>query len=254
MELLILWIGSIIVSFSMEIINELKIFKDVADQGYKIDISRINELTKASNKENAKNTLMTLLIPGVNIASVLQRTMQYNSTRWMLIDQLKVMDFVTPFTKEEQQKYNQKPTVMNAISLNVLTSTEKRTSNASISYLEGKKKNTIYFKYENKKLIIVSAKGPVSKLSKEYQKKKVEEQLAEYGEFFDIHSVFEMTDDHKIDNILNLLDYMKEEKKIDEENNKENMSVNDQKIKLEEFRKTLISESEKEEPKIKKLK
>ena len=36
MEFLVFWLGTSIVSFGMEIANELRMFKDVADVGYKV--------------------------------------------------------------------------------------------------------------------------------------------------------------------------------------------------------------------------
>lgn len=44
MEFLALWLGTCVASFGMEITNELRMFKDAADAGYKIDVKRLSEL------------------------------------------------------------------------------------------------------------------------------------------------------------------------------------------------------------------
>lgn len=46
MEFLIIWIGTIIISFGMEIATDLRLFKDVADAGYKINLEKLSELQK----------------------------------------------------------------------------------------------------------------------------------------------------------------------------------------------------------------
>ena len=55
MELLVLWLGTSITSFCMEMANELRMFKDVADAGYKIDIRRLSDLSKQLNPNASKS-------------------------------------------------------------------------------------------------------------------------------------------------------------------------------------------------------
>ena len=61
MEIIILWIGTIIASFGMEMANELRMFKDAADSGYRIDINRMSELSKQVNPEASNAILKSLL-------------------------------------------------------------------------------------------------------------------------------------------------------------------------------------------------
>ena len=70
MELLVLWLGTSITSFCMEMANELRMFKDVADAGYKIDIRRLSDLSKQLNPNASKATLLSMLIPIFNIMQV----------------------------------------------------------------------------------------------------------------------------------------------------------------------------------------
>ena len=54
--------------------NELRMFKDAADSGYRIDINRMSELSKQVNPEASNAILKSLLIPVLNIVGVFQRT------------------------------------------------------------------------------------------------------------------------------------------------------------------------------------
>lgn len=105
MELLVLWLGTSITSFCMEMANELRMFKDVADAGYKIDIRRLSDLSKQLNPNASKATLLSMLIPIFNIMQVFQRTVQYNNARPMILDQLNVMDALEEMSEIEKQEY-----------------------------------------------------------------------------------------------------------------------------------------------------
>ena len=63
MEILIFWLGTCITSFCMEMVNEIRMSKDVADAGYKIDTKRLSEFNKQINPKGAKKHLISTLIP-----------------------------------------------------------------------------------------------------------------------------------------------------------------------------------------------
>lgn len=54
MEVLMLWLASIIACFIVEIKNELRIFKDAADIGYKFKKDRAVKLTKHLRSDNVR--------------------------------------------------------------------------------------------------------------------------------------------------------------------------------------------------------
>jgi hypothetical protein len=84
MEFLVLWLGTSIASFGMKIANELRMFKDAADAGYKVDVERLSKLGKQLNPNATKATLLSMLIPVFNVMQVFQRTIQYNT---IMLDQ-----------------------------------------------------------------------------------------------------------------------------------------------------------------------
>ena len=115
MEFLVLWLGTSVTSFGMEIANELRMFKDVADAGYKIDIKRLSELGKQLNPNATKTTLLSIVIPIYNIIKVLQKIIKYNNARPMVLDQLSVMDALEEMSEMEKQEYLKKQSGLNAL-------------------------------------------------------------------------------------------------------------------------------------------
>lgn len=115
MEFLALWLGTCVASFGMEITNELRMFKDAADAGYKIDVKRLSELGMQLNPNATKETLLSMLIPIFNVMQVFQRTIQYNNVRPMILDQLSVIDALEEMTESEKAEYLKNPTGLNAL-------------------------------------------------------------------------------------------------------------------------------------------
>lgn len=115
MELLGIWLGTFITSFGMDALNGLRIFKDAADAGYKIDIDRISEITESLDPNASKIKFLKLLLPIFNIMHVSQEILEYNNLRFMVLDMLYALNALEEMTDEEQTEYLKKPTVLNAI-------------------------------------------------------------------------------------------------------------------------------------------
>lgn len=195
MELIIGWIMTIIASVIMEISSELRIFKDVADNGYKLDVKRISELANQVDPNASKVTLMSFLVPGVNIFGVFKRGIIYNNVRHMILDQLSVLDSLIPMTKEEEEEYKKNPSALNAIYINARQQTQS--ASQSISYLENDEINTIWFNEENENYIVIKAEGPISKLSIIEQRAKLIEKMDDFKAYSNIKDFFEYCNDKK---------------------------------------------------------
>lgn len=115
MEFLFTWLGTCIASFGLEIANELRMFKDVADAGYKIDTKRLGNLNKQLNPKATKISFLSLLIPIFNIIQVFQNTIKYNEIRPTILDQLSLFDVLEEMSDIEKQEYLKKPTGLNAV-------------------------------------------------------------------------------------------------------------------------------------------
>ena len=174
MEFLIIWLSTVAVSFGMEIANELRMFKDVADAGYKIDIRRLSDLSKQLNPNASKATLLSMLIPIFNIMQVFQRTVQYNNARPMILDQLNVMDALEEMSEIENQEYQKKPTGLNAL-LIPLKDEIRISKAASIKIETDTEKSEIFYEMDDslENITILKVNGDASRLTVDEQKKKV---------------------------------------------------------------------------------
>lgn len=177
MEYLAFYIITIIASFVMKLTNELRIFKDVADAGYKIDMKRVNELNNSLNLDHNSN--LEMFIPILNIIRVMESTMQYNSVRPMILDQFNTLDCLQEMSKSEREGYLKKPTALNAILINVISEAKKESGIMKINFKDEHGQNQICFRFsESNDIVIVSANGVAANLTVEEQTEKVSQYLS----------------------------------------------------------------------------
>jgi hypothetical protein len=191
-EVLIFLLGTFVTSYGITIKCELGKYKDAADNGYKIEIGRLSEINNQVNHGDQKNPLISFLIRGLNIFKALDTLIKHINSRPFSLDLLRVMGALSPMTKEEQRRYNQNPSGMTAF--RICCKSLKENAPSSISYIENKKKNIIWYRDINKNdgstrsripstYVIVKTKGPVSDLpimeQREMLNKKIEEEKAE---------------------------------------------------------------------------
>lgn len=174
MELLIIWIATIIASFYMEITNELRMFKDVADAGYKVDVSQLSNFGKQLNPDASKVNLLSMLILGVNMLTVFQRAIQYNNVRPFVLDQLHVIDALEEMSELEKEEYAKNPTGFNAVMI-ILNKKLKESKNITITIKEDNVQSEIKFEMGTslKDITILSVSGPAARLTEEEQKEKI---------------------------------------------------------------------------------
>lgn len=251
MEFLILWLGTSIASFGMEIANELRMFKDTADAGYKVDVKRLSELGKQLNPNATKTTLISMLIPIFNVMQVFKRTIQYNNVRPMILDQLSVIDSLEEMSEIEKAEYLKNPTGLNA--LIVPLKTEIRLSKATTIVINDDNEHSeIYYEMGESlnDITILKVSGSVSNLTVEEQKKKVieawktvvKEGKKKYGNTETFINTL------KSNKSINL-DDSKEDDKKDEETTTtlpipQELSISEQKQALESLKSELLVEKE----------
>lgn len=244
MEFLVLWLGTSIASFGMEFANELRMFKDVADAGYKIDVKRLSELGKQLNPDASKVTFLTMLIPVFNMMQVIKNTMQYNNARPMILDQLRILDILEEMSEIEKTEYLKKPTGLNA--LIVPLKLEIRLSKAtSIKINDGNETSEIYYEIGKSlnDITILKVSGSASRLTLEEQKKKVvetwkliyQEGIKKYGDAETLSNVL------KSNSNIDLSD-SKEDKKEAETTPKttQDLSISEKKQALENLKNELL--------------
>lgn len=143
MEILIVGLGTIITSYIFDVALGLQMYKDAADEGYKIDMKRYSEFVKSNENSTGSNINKLLIVPFVNIIVCFYKLAKYNEARPYLIDQLRVMDCLEPFTKEEEESYKAKPTGLNAMIVTIKSEVLRDTSEIKFSFSDGQGNKTI---------------------------------------------------------------------------------------------------------------
>lgn len=245
MKIVVLWISTVAASFCIELTNELRMFKDVADAGYKINIDRLSDLSKKLNPDASKITLLSMLIPIFNIIQVFERITKYNNIRPMLLDQLSVIDALEEMSEIEKQEYLKKPTGLNAIL--VPFKLEVRIAKAdSVKIENDNEKSEIFYEIGDSldDITILKVAGDAYRLTEAEQKKKVIEaiksSLSEETEEYD--DVENATNTIKDNDYLELKDTdNKEEQNVTP---KQESSLSRQKQALEDLKNKLIEKQQ----------
>ena len=175
MKILVMWLGSVVASFFMEIGNELRMYKDAADAGYKISNSKL--LERFGKERESKPSLSTLLLltPVINIMFVMKNTLDYNNRRDDLLTQLHVIGVLEEMSDYEKSEYAKRPTGLNALLVPFKTTMKLRNAN----FIEIKDENgissKIFFEFDKKSgdINILDVSGPASRLSYDEQKENV---------------------------------------------------------------------------------
>lgn len=245
MKIVVLWISTVAASFCIELTNELRMFKDVADAGYKINIDRLSDLSKKLNPDASKITLLSMLIPIFNIIQVFERITKYNNIRPMLLDQLSIIDALEEMSEIEKQEYQKRPTGLNAIL--VPFKLEVRIAKAdSVKIENDNEKSEIFYEIGDSldDITILKVAGDAYRLTEAEQKKKVIEAiksslLAETEEYDDVENAtntIKDNDDLELKNTDN-----KEEQKVTP---KQESSLSRQKQALEDLKNKLIEKEQ----------
>lgn len=245
MKIVVLWISTVAASFCIELTNELRMFKDVADAGYKINIDRLSDLSKKLNPDASKITLLSMLIPIFNIIQVFDRMVKYNNIRPMLLDQLSIIDALEEMSEIEKQEYLKKPTGLNAIL--VPFKLEARIAKAdSVKIENDNEKSEIFYEIGDSldDITILKVAGDASRLTEAEQKKKVieaiksslSEETEEYDDVENATNTIKDNDDLELKNTDN-----KEEQKVTP---KQESSLSRQKQALEDLKNKLIEKQQ----------
>ena len=246
MKIVVLWISTVAASFCIELTNELRMFKDVADAGYKINIDRLSDLSKKLNPDASKITLLSMLIPIFNIIQVFDRMVKYNNIRPMLLDQLSIIDALEEMSEIEKQEYLKKPTGLNAIL--VPFKLEARIAKAdSVKIENDNEKSEIFYEIGDSldDITILKVAGDASRLTEDEQKKKVieviksslSEEMEEYDDVENSTNTIKYSDDLDLkDNSDN-----KEEKNV---TSKRESSLSRQKQALKDLKNKLIEKQQ----------
>lgn len=183
MNLLFIILGTIVISCTLEISNEMSIFKDVASRGYKIDM---NKVSKHIDKKQNKLFWIKLLIPGVNIISSIKRMIKYDKIKKELFQKIDETDLFVKMTEEELEKYSDSPKSTTALNMAIPLEEKKEIkepkkpqgyiciSNGTYrhEYNDGTY-TKIKFRREKDKVVVTSLEGKILELSPKEQQKEL---------------------------------------------------------------------------------
>ena len=179
--LIICWLGTVVASFGMQISHTLRVFKDIADAGYKCDLKRVNELSEHFNPDSSKKTLISLLVIVYNIFYVLDEVNKYNNARPMFLSQLDVAGVLEEMTDEEKKEYLKEPTGLNAIKIQIKSESKKKDVHTFVIKNKNEK-GKIFYKFNDTydDVTVLKATGTLSRLTEEEQKKIVMDSWKEF--------------------------------------------------------------------------
>ena len=236
MNFYVWWLISIGASFVMDFQNGLRLFKDAADAGYKIDLKRYSTVL---NDENlGKINTLKLLIPGLNIFTVFQRAFNYNQARRFILDELSVMGLLKEMTNEEKKLYQTKPTAFNSFVISIKSEIDSRPVTMTIYYGEGNQDKMVFEFDKDRGIIIKEVTGPRAFLSIFEQKEFLKKDLTELFDRIDKFGGVDLFAKKLVENRNVSL-------ALQEENNQEKeISVDDKKQQLKEQKEQLILQKE----------
>lgn len=168
MYILITWGLTIILSYGMNLCNGLRLFKDCANLGYKIDINKLNNLLKENNSIVSKNNNFTLFIPIYNMISELLNASYYSNNSEEEINVLKRNRVLVLMTRDEIEKYRKSPSSINAWSISTKSNNSSNEEIKLIVHHKDKEDSIVYYTIDNDmNYRILKTSGPISNLSNE---------------------------------------------------------------------------------------
>lgn len=177
MDFIYLWLTTILLSTGVSIANELRMYKDAADNGYRIDGKNLNNYNKEYRVGIIKNMSLALLIPVINIFISMINVMAYNLNRKTMLDKLNMLDALEDMTEKEKEDYQKFPTGLHALIIMIKEAIRLSKLNM-IQIIDKVGTSEIYFDIKDDSDIeIVKVYGPLSKTTKETQKEKVMQTL-----------------------------------------------------------------------------
>ena len=164
MNALLLTIVTMGISLVMDNLFALRVYKTLANLGYKPVIGEINKLPAHICYFPTFATIM----PIYNIFCRMYLYMITYQTQSTTFELLKSHELICEMTEEEKKIYKKNPTGLRAYKL-FKNIQDKEDKIQSIYMIIGNTENEIFYRIENKKMVIVKVEGPINEagLSKE---------------------------------------------------------------------------------------
>ena len=202
MNILILWLVTIVVSFGIETSVILRLAKIIADSGYKLNIKRIEnldnlienqkEIDKEQSQMNGLKNIdispkITSFIPIYNVLSAMQMAIEIRDEEDELLNYVNELDGIEEMSAYEKQEYAKHPTGFRSI-FNAVTMEKRLEKARKIEVNYNNEKCDVFYEIDknNKNYVVLKSTGSFSKLPLEEQNKLAQETVIKQLEGIDI--------------------------------------------------------------------
>lgn len=174
---------SIGISYFFDLKNGLRLYKDLADLGYKVDNKRLKDITNVLNPNGGIIDNLKLCTPFYNLYYVLQKVKLYNDQKGIVADQIRALGALEEMTDFEKKEYNKKPTGFRALFTPLICQSKLIGASNEVMNYDGVDCK-IDYKYNKKgDVVIINIDGPLgrlpikeqAKIYNEYRQKKFDE-------------------------------------------------------------------------------
>ena len=169
---LIFYLGSIIECILANSSNQDRLFKDLADHGYKINL-RNNNLTYVPTTSN-----LVLFVPFLNLIDTCLQIQKYNHNIHAILKRLQAENLLIPLTTAELMVYNQNRSAKVAKEITIRSYNQR--INASLLIVKetfGVSKFRYSYDYYNHKIVIYASQGKLSTLPVKSQEELINRAL-----------------------------------------------------------------------------
>lgn len=113
-----IWLGTFIVSFGIDIQTSLSVFKYAADNGYKVNVGRLESINDfLSNDEMRKKTILQFFIPLYNLKQSKERQNYIINSLDTIISNLLITGVLEEMTEEDIEEYQKNPSISKALNI-----------------------------------------------------------------------------------------------------------------------------------------
>lgn len=222
MNLLLAWLVTSTEFLLIDTASALRIFRDLANQGLKIDFKRVTEIEDVLKDDFSLNSFIEMFIPVYNFYKTYCDIRDYNDFFPYIIKDLYMMGLLTKMSDFELQEYAKNPSVLNAIRAPITCA--KRLENAyTLELSDEHYPSKIWFEILNTngqtRLEILQAEGPIAALTTEEQKETIEFFMLSYVLETKI-SLKNIEKDLSLEDQEKILEAYQETKDEEEKNNK----------------------------------
>lgn len=216
MELFAMLLSTVALSAGMEVLLSLRVYKDLADRGYRLKHNKLNKHVNNNEPEEVKKNMSIHLIPLYNIYIQLVKAMTYTQNKETIFSYYNSLGALERFTDYEQKAYNQKQTALNALLISAKGSSRDELNECEcIIYKVNGLKTIVSYKLDRDQQIeIVDVFGNFNDISQAKRIKIIDELIQKFDEREQMLSVSLVNDEPKIEEFAkNSAEYLTQKQK-----------------------------------------